>query len=259
MKKTAILIVLILFITASLAACAKDAPTESDIPSPRPAESEIPEETVPASLPQLDGITAEDIAYISRFNDSQNPDGPTDVFAGDREVSEIFSTLQDLHPLEEVGLEDEVPGGFAQYELHLFDGRTIIIAFHVNTVMIGETYYSYETPRILPERQVLLITEQDSYPLDAETVSYIAFNNTDRELAIQHIPRLERLTADGWEQIEFGDIGFCGTPDPFPTTRVGGSFDLSWFEGISAGTYRLSLYYFDSGEELLISTIFELA
>jgi len=260
MKRTAVFIIAVILSAIFLTSCAKEVPAPEVIPS-RPAEAAEPTDTIPESLTQLEGIASEDIAYIEFWNESMSPDSPVTQYASDADISSIFSQLQSIRLTAPDPLEPEeiVPGGFGYYLIHLFSEKEITVLFHINeTVLVDEEHYTFEPVVEHPDPAIILRTEQPCYPADTESIEYTAYNGTEEKYAIQLIPQLERMTENGWEKLEYGDIGFCGTPDPFPSGGTVDFFSPSWFKDMSAGTYRLSLYYFKDGEEYLISTIFEL-
>ncbi len=90
-----------------------------------------------------------------------------------------------------------------------------------------------------------------SYPPGAKTVPYRMANYTDEACHIVLIPKLERNLGlqfeDKWEEVPFKDgIGFCGTPDTIDGGEVyDGEVDLSNFNDLPTGCYRLSFESFD--------------
>ena len=258
MKKR--LIILMIFAAIlMLTSCA----AEAEVVPPRVEETAAPKETLPESLPQLEGIEKEDIAYIEYWNESADPCCPDVQFAAEEDVSALFGQLKSLRRTSSnpLGEEDFAPGAGGEYVLYLFNGEKISVNFHLDCVLIGDEFYPCDSRPEYPEQPILLRTHQPSYPTDTENIEYTAYNSTEEKYAIQLMPQVERMTKDGWEKLEYGDIGFCGTPDPFPPSNGTGIIDFfspSWFEEMSAGTYHLSLYYFKDGEEYLISTIFTL-
>lgn len=74
--------------------------------------------------------------------------------------------------------------------------------------------------------------------LDSQEIFYTVYNNTGKTASYVAVPKLERKTENGWEEVNC-TTGFCGTPDSLEDKRRG-SIDLSWFSDLTEGNYRLS-------------------
>lgn len=104
----------------------------------------------------------------------------------------------------------------------------------------------------LPEEQpqadpIRISLPADSFSL-AETTSleYQIINDSGDTLRLSPIPLLETKTADGWQKVEFGDVGFCGTHDSLGTSWDD-VLDLNWFDALTPGEYRLTRSVYKSG------------
>lgn len=94
-----------------------------------------------------------------------------------------------------------------------------------------------EQPQADPIRIVL---PADSFPLaETEQIAYTVVNDSGDALSLSPIPLLEIKTDDGWQKVEFGSVGFCGTHDPLDASRDG-VLDLGWFDTLTPGEYRLT-------------------
>lgn len=232
-----ILLILLLLLTACANSEEKQLRTEAS-------------DTLPQGLPQIPELS--EVAYAEYF--SESPDTPEYQFAAHEEIGELLAMLESVHPtaVSETDIS-EIPGENGCYELHLFDGSTQGYSFGAeNTVLIADVWYTYESKVWLSAREAKLTAAADG-----EKIDVTLYNLLNEDMVITLIPRLELLTADGWKEVEYGEVGFCGTPDPFPADApTADSVPLSWFREISAGTYRLSYSYLHDAEERSVSGVF---
>ena len=97
---------------------------------------------------------------------------------------------------------------------------------------------------------------EEKIPLSAGEAAYTIVNRTGDTAEILLIPKLERLTEDGWEEVPL-EMGFCGVPDTV-NGRMEGNIPFSWWPGLEAGLHRLSFSCTCAGEEYWISCVFAL-
>jgi hypothetical protein len=87
---------------------------------------------------------------------------------------------------------------------------------------------------------ISLKTNETSYQLGVEKITYTITNNTGKNIETVLIPKLERQTAEGYADVPFSDnVGFCGTADNIAESYSGEILTEWWGDNLTAGIYRL--------------------
>ncbi|MDY3619187.1 immunoglobulin-like domain-containing protein [Agathobaculum sp.] len=90
----------------------------------------------------------------------------------------------------------------------------------------------------------------DSFSASDERIAYTVVNDSGEALEISPVPRLEAKTEDGWQKVEFADVGFCGTHDLLEVSQDD-VLELDWFDPLPPGSYRIvrSIYEAQSTDD----------
>lgn len=208
-------------------------------------------------------LESEDVAYIERFDDSQEPGTPSLIWASDEQVAGALAWLKDIELMEFVGLQNpakETPGGSVRFLFHCFGFRTVSVYFVPGAVLTDRGYYTYAEKSIMPAVPPLLLrVSEPSYSYKTDEIPIALVNETGQTCGMAFVPVLERLSEECWAALPVLG-GFCGTPDPFPPgVSDAGAVPLSLFEDVTPGIYRLSFLAADAeGKEYQICAILRL-
>lgn len=244
---------LICAVLVLLGGCIRD----SESVTPSPTETTLAE--LPASL--LENIEPHEVAFVELYDDSMPPENFADAYVTQAEINSIIDRLNIvklLHDITSKPQHTSAPGAWCTYVITLFDGSTQTIHFDTGTVSFGGRRYNYAWDNVdKPLLKLMhLSPAQRSYHVDTDFIELTAQRLSDDVTAATFVPTLERMTERGWERIDCTGL-FCGTPDPVSDSPIILKLDLSWFQDISVGTYRLSYTaYTKLSESLPFSTVF---
>jgi len=233
---------------------AEPSPTVTDAPQPAAKPSLGP-------LAGLAGLEATDVRQIDLYDDAHPTDTPAQNYSSYDDISALLGWLQSVRTTKAlVAPTTEAPGDWKTYDVALFDGRRVTVAFSGDTVSTGGQQFEYTasaTPDI--KRQLQLVVDGDSFPADTETVNYSVVNNTDEEAVLLVAPTLGKATESGWNKLDC-TAGFCSVADPMSEKVVEHELPIKeWYPDAGSGVFRLSLLAYDENNDpYMISDIFEI-
>jgi len=221
LKKTLIMLITLLMLVIALAACTPDTVV-------------LPEND--KKIDEVQGIAAEDVAYIKRYDGSAPPDTAAGTWCSDDDIAAMMAWFKGIRLTEKVSDENpgaEVPGAGAHYSIQLFDGSRVRVWFSLGTVKTEDGWYNYTGERPEDDGIVLWI---DEYSADTGEIAFVISKHNELQYYAFGAPILERMTETGWEEV---DVKKASSAVRQPLEKGRNTFYIG-IDGLEAGTYRVS-------------------
>jgi len=220
-KKVLIMLTILLALVTALAACT-------------PETVVLPEND--KKIDEVQGIAAREVVCIERHDESTPPGQPSFVWRWDKDIEAMIKWLKSIQLAEKVS-EDSVtaPGTGYSYIIKKSDGSSVSIGlFSKGAVHVEDGWYTYTSEPLEMDDVALYIDGYD--PETGEIKCVIRRWNGDGEYYIFGAPKLERMTEEGWQE-----INSKSTDSAKPSWLGWGNNEFGIYaEELETGDYRVS-------------------
>ncbi|MDD5018352.1 MAG: hypothetical protein PHO15_09665 [Eubacteriales bacterium] len=262
MKKTILMIIAAALAVCVLGGCADSGAPDETIQTgdtAEPAQTESAD--VPLTeIPGIQGISADDVICILRFDDSDTSGQPSRVFAQEEEIAAQLERFAAVRLTDKAGEGPKMPDGIS-YVIRCFDGTETEVTFYGdngNIVDFGQGEYICENlPEETDDRELWIGIDRYSYPEGTCEIGYTLYN-TGAVTQVSFVPLLEAATENGWESV-YCSADFMMSFDDVEQGSVQKTVTLAgMFAPLEAGTYRLSIVHGIIDPAVKLSDVFEI-